>query len=112
MPAKGNKHCGYLLDDPRSKRWYENVAESEQEILLAMAKIGEENVKTSDIGRKTHKDSQSMMASQQTGRQEPHLQDEEGMVQFCPASLQGVPSPETKQNFTDSCLDSSSNTCR
>ena len=26
MPAKGNKHYGYLLDDPQVNRWYENVA--------------------------------------------------------------------------------------
>ena len=23
MPAKGNKHHGYLLDDPQVNRWYE-----------------------------------------------------------------------------------------
>jgi hypothetical protein len=26
MPAKGNKHYGYLLDNPQVNRWYENVA--------------------------------------------------------------------------------------
>jgi hypothetical protein len=25
VPAKGNKHCGYLLDNPQVNRWYENV---------------------------------------------------------------------------------------
>jgi hypothetical protein len=26
VQAKGNKHCGYLLDNPQVNRWYENVA--------------------------------------------------------------------------------------
>jgi len=25
MPAKENKHYGYLRDDPQVNRWYENV---------------------------------------------------------------------------------------
>ena len=52
-----------LLDKSFFEDRFEQVSGAEQEILFAMARAGEENIKTSEIGRRAHMDYQSMLVS-------------------------------------------------